>query len=361
MYWNNQTDRLILVGDVGTVYFLQFNRAINQFTLLGSADNLGGPEGITQVNNASNEFYTIDENNYEIRKYSHNTTFNAVTKLKSWNLLLSSMPDTGNSGPEGIAFVPDSYLQKIGFVSSFTGQAYTSVKGMGGLLFLAHQEDGYVWVFDVNPNVNNDFAYVGKYKTNRSESCDLAFDTSTGLLYILHNTGDNSLEVTDLRTSIVKSEHKLNIINEYSIPNPASGSNNIEGFALSPKFPANQTLGVWLCRDVTKTAEVADAVRWFNPYDADGDNLYTNIFTTQTNNNGNVYFNFDNEVLTINEQNQSNQHYSIRIFSITGSLIVQKTNVTLPIGISTERFTNGVFTIVINDIENKSHVLRFAK
>ncbi len=277
MHWNNQTDRLYMLDDVGTVYFLQLNRANNQFMFLGSADNLGRPEGITQVNNVSNEFYTIDENSYEIRKYSHNTDFNAITKLKSWYLLQPATPmyETGNSGPEGIAFVPDSYLQKIGFLSSATEKIYTSVKGMGGLIFLAHQDGGYVWAFDVNPNVNNDLAFVGKYKTNQNESCDLAFDDSTGLLYILHNTGDNSLEVTDLRTSIINNEYKLNTISEYNIPKPESGSNNMEGFALSPKFPANQTLGVWLCRDVKKIADVADAVRWFNPYDADGENFQT--------------------------------------------------------------------------------------
>ena len=44
---------------------------------------------------------------------------------------------------------------------------------MCGLVFIAHQNGGYLWVFDVNPNVTDDFAFVGKYKTNRNESCDL--------------------------------------------------------------------------------------------------------------------------------------------------------------------------------------------
>jgi len=77
------------------------------------------------------------------------------------------------------------------------------------LIFIAHQDGGYVWVFDVNPAVTNDFAYVGKYKTNETESCDAAFDRSTGLLYILHNTGDNYLEVTDMTTTLVSGEYKF--------------------------------------------------------------------------------------------------------------------------------------------------------
>ncbi|MEI2422326.1 hypothetical protein V6O07_18745, partial [Arthrospira platensis SPKY2] len=98
-------------------------------------------------------------------------------------------------GPEGISFVPDNWLQTSGFVSSQTGQPYTSTKGMGGLMFIAHQDGGFVWVFDINPNQTNDFLYVGKYKTSRTESCGLSFDSSTGMLYILHNVGDNFLEV----------------------------------------------------------------------------------------------------------------------------------------------------------------------
>ncbi len=279
LYWNNETKRLLAVGDAGYFTSLQYNVSTGQFTKIGTAQNTDGPEGITQVNTSSNEFFTIDENSYEIRKYSFNNVFTTVTKLNSWNLLVSPSPmtDTGNTGPEGICFVPDSYLQKIGFVSSATGLAYTSKKGMGGLLFIAHQDGGYVWSFDVNPAVNNDFAYVGKYKTNRSESCDLSFDNSTGLMYILHNLDDNYLEVTDLKTTVSGNVYTLTKQKEYYIPNPTSGSTNIEGFAISPKYPQEATLGAWLCRDVTSSTEKADALRWFKPYTADGNSIETSI------------------------------------------------------------------------------------
>jgi hypothetical protein len=105
---------------------------------------------------------------------------------------------------------------------------YSSVKGLGGLFFVAHQDEGYVWVFDVNPNSNNDFAYVGKYQTNHTESCDLAFDRSTGLLYILHNIiGNNRLEVTNLSTSLNGSSRKFIPLNDYQITNP-TGNNEGE-------------------------------------------------------------------------------------------------------------------------------------
>jgi hypothetical protein len=183
------------------------------------------------------------------------------------------MTNTGNTGPEGIAFVPDSFLIAAGFISQATGNPYTSVKGMGGLIFIAHQNQGYIWVFDVNPNVSNDFAYVGKYKTNRTESCDLAFDRTTGLLYILHNISSNYLEVTNLSTvSQTGNERKFTTNYEYTISNPA-GNVNIEGFAITSKCNDSMNVSAWLARDVESnesSSYLQDCVRWFNPFNAPG-------------------------------------------------------------------------------------------
>lgn len=274
LFWNDQTSRLYAVQNDGRVRVLQFNPATNTFTQIGNRTFDGGPEGITQADLSANEFYTIDEDNYEIRKYTHPADFSSVTESKHWDLLASPSPmeDTGNTGPEGIAFIPDSALQTLNFTSSVTGQPYTSTKGMGGLLFIAHQDGGYVWVFDVNPNVNNDFLYIGKYKTNRTESCDLAFDSSTNLLYILHNLDSNYLEATNLSVApVAGGELKFATIAEYFIANPAGSNMNVEGFALSPNCPSGGF--AWLCRDASASEATSikqDVLRWFNPFGTDG-------------------------------------------------------------------------------------------
>lgn len=360
LYWNNDTKRLLAVGDVGYFTALQYNATSGQFTRIGSVKNSDGPEGITQVNTNTNEFYTIDENSYEIRKYSYNDTFTTITKLKSWNLLASPSPmtDTGNSGPEGICFVPDSYLQKTGFISSATGLAYASKKGMGGLLFLAHQDGGYVWVYDVNPAVNNDFAFVGKYLTNRSESCDLAFDNSTGLMYILHNTDNNTLEVTDLKTTVSGGIYAFHKLKEYYVSNPSSGSDNIEGFAIAPKFPISESLGAWLCRDVTKTTEVADALKWFKPFTADGD-LQTGIDITTSNLDENFQVHFNKNTLTLSEQKMSENCYSTEIYSTQGKLIYSIRNTVFPLNISVSKIPAGIYLIRISTRDKQAHLLKF--
>lgn len=274
LHWNPSFKRLYAVQDNGKLKVLQMNKTGNAFSQIANISDLGGPEGIMQVDYNANEFYTIDENSYQIRRYTHNSDFQRVTLANKWNLLISPslMPNSGNDGPEGIEFVPDKYLKSIGFISSETDEKYISTKGMGGLIFIAHQKKGYVWVFDVNPNKDDDYAFVGKYKTNQNESCDLAFDRSTGLLYILHNTENNTLEVTDLSTELKAGKRKFITKNEYEIPNPSENT-NIEGFAITSKFEDSKHVSVWLCRDVDNKKNALlkkDCLRWFSPIDADG-------------------------------------------------------------------------------------------
>lgn len=309
LHWNPVTNRLYCVQGDGRLRVLQMDSSTMGFTQIANKALADGPEGITQANLSANEFYTIDENTYEIRKFTHNASFGSLTESRHWDLLQSPSPmeDTGNTGPEGIAFIPDSALSAAGFISQQTGNLYTSTKGMGGLLFIAHQDEGYIWVFDVNPNTTNDFAYVGKYRTNRFESTDLAFDRTTGLLYILHNIDANTYEVTDLTSAITTgTTRKFTTVNEYFLANPTDGNTNIEGFSLMPKCPEGAT-GVWLARDVESNEDetiLQDCLRWFSPFVPDGtctpplalENQATEIFSVYPNpGNNSVHIDFTNQ------------------------------------------------------------------
>jgi hypothetical protein len=335
LYWNDSKKQLFIVCDDGKLIVLHLETNNQTFWLLTAISNLGGPEGITQVDNTTNEFHTIDENNYQIRKYALSTDYSKATLKNSWNLLSlpSPMTDTGNTGPEGIAFVPDWFLKRIGFVSAVTGAVYQSTKGMNGLLFIAHQNGGYVWVFDVNPAVDNDFIFVGKYKTSESESCDLAFDNSTGYMYILHNTGSNYLEVTDLTTSIVKGEYKWNDAAEYFVPNPSSGSTNVEGFALSPKFSDNNQVSAWFCRDVSSSSESADCLRWFYPFNSIGENITASAVKNITY-KPNFEITTDQMKLKIRNRDNRNDYFDIGIYDDNGKIIFEKKDVLFPFEIN---------------------------
>ena len=358
LHFNAVNNRLYCVQGDGRLRVLQLNTATNSFTQLASKAITGGPEGITQGNLNANEFYTIDENNYEIRRYTHSANFSSVTLFKHWNLLASPSPmqDTGNTGPEGIVFVPDSFLTASGFISQQSGQLYTSVKGLGGLFFVAHQDEGYVWVFDVNPNANDDFAYVGKYRTNRSESCDLSFDRSTGLLYILHNiTGSNKIEVTNLSSVVVSgNERKFTVTDEFAVADPNDGNENIEGFAMMPKCQTG-TVSAWLCRDVESNEDDAilqDALRWFSPFNASGScvPLAAAGFETATisiaPNPANA------EIVILGNFNRA----SVQIVNGLGQVVLRKDNVDSNSALDISALRNGMYILEVNSNDTISRI-----
>lgn len=351
LYWNKVTNRLYLVQNSGRVRVLQYNTTTNSFTQFCNKSISGGPEGITMANNSENAFYTIDENNYEIRKYTHTSDFATVTQSKSWDLLISpsTMTDTGNTGPEGICFIADNFLSSANFVSQTSGLPYVSQKGMGGLLFVAHQNEGYIWVFDVNPNVTNDFLFIGKYKTNRTESCDLSFDGSTGLLYILHNTDGNRLEATTLTSSIIGSERKLNMTTEYFIPTP-SGNVNIEGFAVTEKCPSSNTVSAWLCRDASSSESstiLTDALRWFSPFSSAGDCSLLSTIENEIEKQVTVYPNPTSSKITIS--NSAKKYTEISIYTALGiKIYFQKSN-EINNEIDVSNLKSGIYFIVLSD------------
>ena len=361
LHYNPDLNRLYAVQGDGRVRVMELNTATNTFTQIANKAISEGPEGITQADFSANEFYTIDENNYEIRKFTHTANFSTVTLSKQWNLLASPSPmqDTGNTGPEGIAFVPDANLSAIGFTSPLSGLPYTSQKGAGGLFFVAHQSGGYIWVFDINPNVSNDFAYVGKIKTNRSESCDLAFDRTTGLLYILHNVGVNFIEVSDLATYIntTQNEPQLHMVNEYFVSSPTVGNKNIEGLAITPKCTTNGVASLWLCRDVESGDALAaqqDVLRWFTPVALDGEceALKNESFIAQTDAVV-VYPNPGNNLITLEVENSSD--YRATFSNVLGQEVlhyVSNTNKTLDVS----SLAKGMYLIEIFTSKGKSTI-----
>jgi hypothetical protein len=273
------------------------------------------------------------------------------------------MQDTNNSGPEGIVFIPDSFLSSIGFVSQQTGQLYTSVKGLGGLFFVAHQDGGNIWVFDVNPNTDNDFAYVGKYQTNHPESCDLAFDQSTGLLYILHNiAGNNRLEVTNLTTTLNGAGRKFVHSKDHIITNPTGNNDNIEGFALTPKCPENGIASAWLCRDVENNESQSiqeDALRWFPTFIADGSCEILANDHFESIRNLVVSPNPVSSQLRIDGEFQSNS--TIQVFNSIGQIILdRKTLHNYTEWLDVSQFSRGIYLVSLQYM-GMNNTVKFAK
>lgn len=256
-YWNPVTRRLWLANNSGGFTVLKEDVA-GGFLNAGNYNPGGDLEGITQADPAADRVYLMVENAEDIRAYSTN----GVAK-ETWDLT-PTIGALANSGTEGIAFIPNVWLAASGF-RDLNGNLYPSsvhgTNGLGGIMLVAVQGTSaanYGYVYAVDLKKDGTHTLVGRYKTSRNESCDLAFDASIGRLYINHNIDGNILEVTDLTSAPYGADRKFTTLREFQVP---SGS-NIEGFGLTPALTSSNTVGNQWCF-FTDDNNADGALRWF--------------------------------------------------------------------------------------------------
>lgn len=225
----------------------------------------GDLEAITRVDPAdTSTFCVLHEDNGTVNRID--VSGGSASLVRSWRLTLGGhMPsESGGAGPEGMTFVPDAWLG--GFVDG-SGQPRTSLHGMGGLLFVGHQIDGHVYVFDLDPDNDDVFDFVGEYATSRSEVAALEFDGANGLLYIFHGDGLNETEITDLTSSITGSDRTFTSVRTYGQPPSAGGNTNMEGIALSYSDECDLNLD----RNFFLTVDGgnSESLRWFTQFPCD--------------------------------------------------------------------------------------------
>ena len=270
-FWNPATRRLWLVcNNPGSFWALRENGAGGFHVATNAAGAKaqwapgGDLEAICQADR-DDTVLVMDENGY-IREYDV-SDFGAANPLHAWNLR-AVCTNTANSGGEGIAFVPDEYLRRQGFCDS-NGVPRQSARGMGGLTFVGYQQDGFVYVFDLD-RTGDAWDFVGRYQTGRAETADLEFDRATGRLFVWHNTGSNYLETVELRSVVSGSNRRLRPLAE--TVGPRTG--NLEGFALVPSAATNDSGGCVLTDDDNLNREAVMWYRQFQPAaDADADGL----------------------------------------------------------------------------------------
>lgn len=238
-FWNPVTRRLWVCRNGGTdgSKFWALREDGNgsfeidvQGGLRGEWTNFGDLEAITQTDYSESVVFLMIEGEERIKE-CRVAVYGTAVITNNWNTA-PFLPLSGGSGAEGLCFIPDSFLIAAGFVDQ-NGNPYVSQNGMGGLMFVAHQNGGRVYAFDLN-RTNSTFTFVGAYKTNFSESCELTFDRSDGRLYILHGADHNTIEVTNLVSTVVGSERQFTELATYGRPTGSPGSWNLEGFAIMP-------------------------------------------------------------------------------------------------------------------------------
>ena len=222
----------------------------------GEWTSFGDLEGVTQADFSEDVVFLLVEGEERIKEYDVSVYGTAVLN-NDWNTR-PHLPRDGGSGAEGITFVPDSALSAAGFVDQL-GNPYSSTGGMGGLMFVGHQNGGAIFVFDLN-RATEGFVFVGEYLTGQNDTSGLEFDRSTGLLYVWHDAGIDVLSVSDLSSTPVSGlVRQLNILRAYDGP----AAQNNEGIAL---YPADECVAGE--RNFFMTIDDGDdeALRWYQQF-----------------------------------------------------------------------------------------------
>ena len=187
----------------------------------------GDLEDITQVDLDADVLYLMVEGEERVKSYDVSVYGSAVL-VRDWNLR-PFLPLDGGAGAEGVAFVPDRFLAAAGFVGN-DGAPRTSARGMGGLMLVGHQNRGALYACDLDPN-SNAFTFVGEYRTAYDETAALHFDRGNGRLYIWHDAGWDTWEVSDLTSTPIAggSARQLRAVRTFTWPH----HRNNEGLTLA--------------------------------------------------------------------------------------------------------------------------------
>jgi hypothetical protein len=235
--WNPHSQSLWIVRQSGQVWEYAYDAGAPGYVLvrtvvlpIGIGTDI---ESCAQVDRAAvDELYTLAEDHGRIARVSDVDGTPTVTRV--WNLQVTN---NGNAlpaeslaglGAEALEFVPDAQLLAAGFRfpngSAFSG----STKGMGGLMFVGHQIDGRLHVFDLNPATSNDFVNHGSFLTGANEIAGLAYDRASGQMLIWHNPNNvNSLEVSKL-----SSNGTVGRLDTLALFDAAMPPGNLEGIAV---------------------------------------------------------------------------------------------------------------------------------
>ncbi|MEU0883951.1 esterase-like activity of phytase family protein [Lentzea sp. NPDC005914] len=157
---------------------------------------------------------------------------------------LPGMPDVDpNDGPEGIAWVPDSYLTQNGFKDD-AGRTYNPADYPGhgsGLFFVGLEATGQVYVYALQGTAK----LLAKFASGQSQVMELEFDGSQ-----LWATCDNNCSGRATTFGISSGKFKLKAT--YNRPSTLPNA-NLEGFAISPSCVNGKKVVLWSDDDNTSS------------------------------------------------------------------------------------------------------------
>lgn len=158
---------------------------------------------------------------------------------------LPGMPKVDpNDGPEGISWVPDSFLTRNGFKDD-SGKTYNPADYPGhgtGLFFVGLEATGEVYVYALQ---GTSAKLLSKFASGQKQVMDLEFDGSQLWTTCDSNCGGRA---TTFTISSGKFRLKATYNRPSSLPNV-----NLEGFAISPACVSGKKVVLWADDDNTSS------------------------------------------------------------------------------------------------------------
>ena len=149
---------------------------------LGAGGSADGVYAATERNNASSGV-----SRPAILRWDVPAGEATLSATHEWNLVDDLPTVAANSGLEGIAFVPDSYLLEAGLVDETTGAAYdptTYADHRGGLFLVGLEGNGQVYAYALDHTAGT-FTRVADFASGFPAVMDLHFEASTQQLWVV--------------------------------------------------------------------------------------------------------------------------------------------------------------------------------
>ncbi|MFI5758090.1 lamin tail domain-containing protein [Streptomyces sp. NPDC051569] len=168
----------------------------------------------------------------KVLRYDTTSTASSLNATAEWNLTSDLPSVAANSGPEGISWIPDSYLTAHGFHDERANAAYNPAAYPGhgsGLFFVGLEANGTVYAYALNQS-GGGYTRIATVASGFPGVMDLEFEPATGHLWAAcDDTCQGRSSTLD-----INAQGKLAVTHTYDRPTGMPNYNN-EGFAIAPQ------------------------------------------------------------------------------------------------------------------------------
>ncbi|WP_371782222.1 lamin tail domain-containing protein [Streptosporangium subroseum] len=168
----------------------------------------------------------------KILRFDASSTASSLNATAEWNLTSDLPSVAANAGPEGISWIPDTFLTAHGFRDERTGAAYNPATYPGhgsGLFFAGVEANGTVYVYALNQS-GGGYTRIATITSGFPGVMDLEFEPATGHLWaVCDDTCQGRTSTLD-----INAQGKFAVTRTYDRPSGMADYNN-EGFAIAPQ------------------------------------------------------------------------------------------------------------------------------